>query len=79
MSIRGKDAFPSRESTCLALRDFTYEKIIELASKMRSKAKCNLAESRGFEPLEPFGSTVFKTAAIDHSASSPSGILAQGF
>jgi hypothetical protein len=37
-----------------------------------------LAESRGFEPLEPFGSTVFKTAAIDHSASSPSWILAQG-
>ena len=47
--------------------------------EMRSKAKCNVAESKGFEPLEPFGSTVFKTAAIDHSASSPPGILAQPF
>ena len=30
------------------------------------------AESEGFEPPEPFSSTVFKTAAIDHSANSPS-------
>ena len=30
-----------------------------------------LAESEGFEPPEPFSSTVFKTAAIDHSANSP--------
>ena len=30
-----------------------------------------MAESEGFEPPEPFGSTVFKTAAFDHSASSP--------
>ena len=29
------------------------------------------AEKEGFEPPEPFGSTVFKTAAIDHSAISP--------
>ena len=29
------------------------------------------AESEGFEPPEPFSSTVFKTAAIDHSANSP--------
>ena len=29
------------------------------------------AESEGFEPPEPLGSTVFKTAAIDHSANSP--------
>jgi hypothetical protein len=29
------------------------------------------AESEGFEPPEPRGSTVFKTAAIDHSANSP--------
>ena len=26
------------------------------------------AEGEGFEPPEPHGSTVFKTAAIDHSA-----------
>ena len=31
----------------------------------------DLAESEGFEPPEPLGSTVFKTAAIDHSANSP--------
>ena len=30
-----------------------------------------MAESEGFEPPEPFGSTVFKTAAFDHSAISP--------
>lgn len=30
-----------------------------------------VAESEGFEPPEPRGSTVFKTAAIDHSANSP--------
>ena len=30
-----------------------------------------MAESEGFEPPEPFGSTVFKTAAFDHSANSP--------
>ena len=27
-----------------------------------------LAESKGFEPLVPCGTTVFKTAAFDHSA-----------
>ena len=31
----------------------------------------NLAEREGFEPPEPRSSTVFKTAAIDHSATSP--------
>ena len=30
-----------------------------------------LAERQGFEPREPLGSTVFKTAAIDHSAIFP--------
>ena len=30
-----------------------------------------LAEREGFEPPDPCGSTVFKTAAIDHSATSP--------
>ncbi len=32
-----------------------------------------LAESEGFEPPVPFSTTVFKTAAIDHSANSPKG------
>ena len=31
-----------------------------------------LADEEGFEPPEPLGSTVFKTAAIDHSATHPS-------
>ncbi len=30
-----------------------------------------VAEREGFEPPEPFGSMVFKTTAIDHSAISP--------
>jgi hypothetical protein len=30
-----------------------------------------MAEREGFEPPEPFGSTVFKTAALNHSATSP--------
>ena len=33
--------------------------------------RSTLAESEGFEPPEPCGSTVFKTAAIDHSANFP--------
>ena len=32
---------------------------------------CNMAEDVGFEPTEPFDSTVFKTAAISHSANLP--------
>lgn len=31
----------------------------------------NMAEGEGFEPPEPCGSTVFKTAAIGHSATLP--------
>ena len=31
----------------------------------------SLADEEGFEPPEPLGSTVFKTAAIDHSATHP--------
>ena len=30
-----------------------------------------MAEEVGFEPTEPFGSPVFKTGAIDHSATPP--------
>jgi hypothetical protein len=29
-------------------------------------------EERGFEPLVPFGTTVFKTATISHSVTPPS-------
>ena len=38
-----------------------------------------LAESEGFEPPEPCGSTVFKTAAIDHSANFPGTKVAPFF
>ena len=34
-----------------------------------------IAERQGFEPRVPRSTTVFKTAAIDHSATSPSFIL----
>ena len=35
----------------------------------------SFAEREGFEPPEPLSSTVFKTAAIDHSAISPSVLV----
>ena len=38
-----------------------------------------LAEREGFEPPEPRSSTVFKTAAIDHSAISPATKVRQFF
>ncbi len=34
------------------------------------------AERQGFEPRVPFGTTVFKTVAINHSAISPNGQFA---
>ncbi len=39
---------------------------------VREVIEALVAEREGFEPPEPFGSTVFKTAAFDHSATSPS-------
>ena len=38
----------------------------------RTRSSFCVAEREGFEPPEPLSSTVFKTAAIDHSAISPS-------
>lgn len=35
----------------------------------------NSAERQGFEPRVPRSTTVFKTAAIDHSATSPKNFL----
>ena len=37
----------------------------------RTRSSFWFAEREGFEPPEPLSSTVFKTAAIDHSAISP--------
>lgn len=36
-----------------------------------SLPKFQVAEAEGFEPTGPFGPTVFKTAALDHSAMLP--------
>ena len=36
-----------------------------------SAVAANSAEEKGFEPLVPFGTAVFKTAAFDHSATPP--------
>ena len=41
----------------------------------RTRSSFCVAEREGFEPPEPLSSTVFKTAAIDHSAISPSSKL----
>ena len=38
-----------------------------------------VAESEGFEPPDPLRSTVFKTAAFDHSANSPICFPRKGF
>ena len=37
------------------------------------------AERQGFEPRVPRGTTVFKTAAIDHSATSPKLLFSSAF
>ena len=54
-----------------------------LKTKRVANSICNpspvLAESEGFEPPEPCGSTVFKTAAIDHSANFPGTKVAPFF
>ena len=50
------------------IRDFASLLILALPGLPSSL----LAEREGFEPPEPLSSTVFKTAAIDHSAISPS-------
>ena len=38
-----------------------------------------IAERQGFEPRVPRGTTVFKTAAIDHSATSPKLLCRSAF
>ena len=45
---------------------------IQKNRKILSSGFRKFAERKGFEPLERFRSTVFKTAAFDHSAISPS-------
>lgn len=51
------------------------EKSNFLDKKKSLENKTLLAENVGFEPTVPLGTTVFKTAAIDHSANSPGAKL----
>ncbi len=53
----------------------TIFKLIKRGISFEESSLNKLAERQGFEPWEGFPSTVFKTAAIDHSATSPSQIL----
>ena len=43
----------------------------ETSNKFESPFNFSFAEREGFEPPVPFSTTVFKTAAFDHSAISP--------
>ena len=59
---------------CEYLPHYTLEKvwiITTLNKKSLTICKAFSAENVGFEPTVPCGTTVFKTAAIDHSANSP--------
>ncbi len=42
--------------------------------KIHQKTLMDFAEREGFEPPVPRGTTVFKTAAFDHSAISPNAL-----
>ena len=58
------------------VQEVRYADKINKMSQQRTQLDCFLpAEREGFEPPEPLSSTVFKTAAIDHSAISPSNII----
>ena len=72
---------PHSQGFAQALRAFAHPSRLRRALPSAKKSLCSsklgtdffrhLAESEGFEPPEPCSSTVFKTAAIDHSANSP--------
>ena len=54
----------------------SYKQACPLPDTKNSRSRCDqlpslFAEDEGFEPPDPCGSTVFKTAAIDHSANPP--------
>ena len=57
---------PPRSTTPASLLTSTSDGLTK-----RRRLSVALAETEGFEPPKPFGLTVFKTAAIDHSAISP--------
>ena len=64
------------QSSFLYLCTFPFNKLMSMClytknEPYRTRSSFWLAEREGFEPPEPLSSTVFKTAAIDHSAISP--------
>ena len=64
----------SLERFCPAGRNSTSSVQIlltEMKNARGARACADLAEEVGFEPTEPCGSTVFKTAAFNHSAIPP--------
>ena len=48
--------------------DFLPLNVLELKTRIVYRFRFLLAEEEGFEPPVPRGTTVFKTAAFDHSA-----------
>tara|TARA_B110000495_G_scaffold201442_1_gene218891 strand:- start:795 stop:1052 length:258 start_codon:yes stop_codon:yes gene_type:complete len=53
------------------LRKFTKPERPAMSKRRTKFVTRRMAEREGFEPPVPFGTTVFKTAAFDHSAISP--------
>ena len=56
-----------RTHAFISLKQRSYSRNYGLACNLGKQ----MAERQGFEPWEPRSSTVFKTAAFDHSATSP--------
>ena len=50
---------------------FMYDRLVICCNQPLYHHSFLVADEIGFEPMEPFSSTVFKTAAIDHSATHP--------
>jgi hypothetical protein len=58
------------DETHKALENMVFDAVCLVLSGTGGKGK--VAEREGFEPPEPCGSPVFKTGALNHSATSPS-------
>ncbi len=64
---RGGDSNPRYRHQYNSLAGSPIRPLSHLSKKMAPKQ----TEKVGFEPTEPLGSTVFKTASFDHSDTSP--------
>lgn len=73
-SLHYKDFIPRNVHPAKICAHYLDELNLGMHKKMRLTNTCKplSAESEGFEPPNPLRSTVFKTAAINHSANSPS-------